>query len=137
MAHTVRGVQYFYVTVPDQPGRAHELLSQLARHGVNLLALSAIPVGPDATQMALFPEDSNVLRTAAAHAKLLLDGPHRALLVQGDDQLGALASVLGRLAEADVNIYASYAVTDGRGHFGDILYVRPEHYERAVKELRI
>ncbi|HUK65031.1 MAG TPA: hypothetical protein VLV15_16965 [Dongiaceae bacterium] len=137
MAHTVRGVQYFNVTVPDQPGRAHELLSQLAHSGVNLMALTAIPVGPDATQMTLFPEDANVLKTAAERARLHLDGPHRALLVQGDDELGALASVLGRLADADVNIYASYAVTDGKGHFGDILYVRPEHYDRAAKELRV
>ncbi|MFI5371055.1 MAG: hypothetical protein ACHQ52_05810 [Candidatus Eisenbacteria bacterium] len=137
MAHTIRRVEYYYVTVQDQPGRAHELLTQLAQLGVNLLALTAVPVGPDATQMALFPEDPNVLKSAAERARLHLDGPHRALLVQGDDEMGAIAGVLGRLAESEVNIYASYVVTDGRGHYGDILYVRPEHYERAVKVLQV
>jgi hypothetical protein len=137
MSQTIRRVDYFYTTVQDQPGRAHDLLTQLARLGVNLFALTAVPMGPDATQMALFPQDSNALKSAAERAGLRLDGPHRALLVQGDDELGGLASVFGRLADADVNVYASYAVADGKGHYGDIIYVRPEHYERAVKALQV
>ena len=137
MPQTIRRVDYFYTTVPDQPGEAHELLSQLAHLGVNLLALTAVPLGPDATQMALFPQDSHVLKRAADQAGLRLDGPHRALLVQGEDQLGALAGVLARLADAEVNVYASYAVADGQGHFGDIIYVRPEHYDRAAKALKV
>ena len=137
MAYTIRRVDYFYVTVQDQPGQAHDLLTQLARLGVNLLALTAIPMGPDTTQMALFPHDSNALTSAAERARIELNGPHRALLVQGDDELGALASIHAHLAEAEVNVYASYAVTDGKGHYGDIIYVRPEHYDRAVKALQV
>ena len=137
MAHTIRRVDYFYTTVQDQPGQAHDLLTQLARLGVNLFALTAVPMGPDATQMTIFPQDSNALKHAAERAGLRLDGPHRALLVQGDDELGALAGVLARLAEADVNVYASYAVADGHGHYGDIIYVRPEHYDRAAKALHV
>ena len=105
--------------------------------GVNLLGLSVIPMGPDATQLTLFPDDTSALTSAAARARIELNGPHRALLVQGDDEMGALASVFARLAEADVNVYASYAVADGRGKYGDILYVRPEHYDRAVAALQV
>ncbi len=137
MAHTIRRVDYFYTTVQDQPGQAHELLTQLARLGVNLFALTAVPMGPDATQMTLFPQDSGLLKNAAERAGLRLDGPHRALLVQGEDELGALASVLARLADADVNVYASYGVADGHGHYGDVIYVRPEHYDRAAKALKV
>lgn len=137
MAYTIRRVDYFYTTVQDKPGQAYELLNQLARLGVNLLGLSVIPMGPDTTQLTLFPDDTGVLTNAAPRAHIELDGPHRALLVQGDDEMGALAGVFARLAEAAVNVYASYAVADGKGKYGDILYVRPEDYDRAVKALQV
>jgi len=137
VAYTIRRMDYYYATVPDRPGEAHELLSQLAALGVNLLALNAVPTGPESTQLTLFPEDPHVLVRAAESAKLPLDGPHHALLVRGDDELGALAKVHARLAQAGVDVYASTAVTDGRGHFGYILYIRPGEFDRAVTALEV
>lgn len=137
MSSTIRRVDYFYTTVQDRPGVAYELLTQLATLGVNLLGLNAIPMGPDTTQLTLFPHDSHALTNAAQRARIELNGPHRALLVQGDDEMGALASVFALLADADVNVYASYAVADGKGHYGNIIYVRPEHYDKAVRALRV
>jgi hypothetical protein len=133
MAHTIRRVDYFYATVKDQPGEAYRLLSQLAELGVNLLAITAIPVGPVRTQLTLFPSDSTKMEAVAKKAKLELDGPHPALLVQGDDELGALASLHERLFEADVNVAASTGVVTECGSYGYVLYVRPEEYERAAK----
>lgn len=137
MSSTIRRVDYFYVTVQDRPGQAYELLSQLAKLGVNLLGLNAIPMGPDSTQLTLFPHDSHALASAAQHARIELNGPHRALLIQGDDEMGALASVFARLADAEVNVYASYAVADGKGHYGNIIYVRPEHFDKAARALHV
>jgi len=137
MAFKIRRIDYYYATVADQPGAAYELLSSLAGLGVNLLALTAVPTGPDTTQMTLFPEDAHRLAAAAKQAGLALDGPHRALLAQGDDEMGALAGVHRKLADAHVNVYASTAVTDGKGHYGYIIYVRPEHYDRAAQALQI
>jgi len=137
VGYSIRRLDYFYTTVPDRPGEAHELLSQLASLGVNLLALTAVPTGPESTQLTLFPEEPNRLLSAARSAGLPLDGPHHALLAQGDDELGALAKVHARLAEAGVNVYASTAVTDGRGHFGYIIYLRPEEYDRAAQALEV
>jgi hypothetical protein len=51
--------------------------------------------------------------------------------------MGALAKVHAKLAEAGVNVYASTAVTDGYGHYGYVIYVRPEEYERAAKALEV
>src|SRR5438093_10169139 len=137
MAQTFRRVAYFYATIEDQPGEAYELLTQLASLGVNLLALTAVPLGPERTQLALFPEDAGKMAEAARHAGLSLDGPHRALLVQGDDELGALAKVHARLAGAQVHVYASSGVTDGRGSYGYIIYVRPDEYEQAAKAMEV
>ena len=87
--------------------------------------------------LTLFPDDHAALVNAAKKAGISLDGPHPALLVQGDDELGSLASVHSRLYEASVNVYASSGVTDGKGCYGYVVYVRPEEYERAAAALEI
>jgi len=137
MAYMIRRAQYFYTTVNDGPGERYQLLSQLAGLGINLLAFTGMPVGPLRTQLTLFPEDSTLMIEAARKAGLALDGPHTALLVQGDDELGAFARIHTRLYEAQVSVYASSGLADGRGSFGYILYVRPEDYERAVQALGV
>ena len=137
MAFRIRRVEYFTATVQDQPGEAYKLLSQLADLGLNLLAFTAVPVGPLRAQLTLFPEDPRKMTSAARQAGLALDGPHPALLVQGDDELGALARIHGKIFEANVNVYASTGVADGRGSFGYVIYVRPEDYERAAEALGV
>ena len=89
MAIKILKAEYFYTSVQDQPGEAYKLLGQLENIGVNLLAFTAIPMGQERTQFTLFPEDTNDLQQAAENAGFTLDGPHPALLVQGDDELGA------------------------------------------------
>jgi len=135
MAFTVRPVDYYYVNVRDELGAAYSVLSALAARGVNLLAFTAVPSGPSMAQFALFPEDANKLVAEASGAQIPLEGPHHALLVQGDDELGAFASVHERLFEAGVDIYASSGVTDARNAFGYVVYVREDQFERAVDAL--
>lgn len=137
MAFRVRRVAYFYVTLNDQAGEGFRLLSELAKLGVNLLALTGVPIGPQRTQLSVFPEDNGKFAAAAAQVGLAIDGPHPALLVQGDDEPGALAEVHERLRDAEVSVYASHGVTDGRGAFGYVLYVRPDEYQRAVGALGV
>jgi hypothetical protein len=137
MAYGIRRVQYFTTSVQDQPGTAYKLLSQLADLGLNLVAFTAVPVGPQHAQLTIFPEDPSRLVDAARKAGLVLDGPHPALLVQGDDELGALAKIHAKIYEANVNVYASSGVADGRGSFGYVIYVRPDDYERAATALGV
>jgi hypothetical protein len=136
MIATVKAVSYFYATVPNRPNDACQFLSHLAEAGVNLLAFAAIPLGPEHTQLVLFPDDSQRLTQIAETVGFVLTGPQRAFLVQGDDKLGAIADIYGKLSEVEVNVYASTGVTDGRGGFGYILYVRPESFARAEEALK-
>jgi len=39
------------------------------------------------------------------------------------------------LYEANVNVYASSGVADGRGSYRYVIYVKPDDYERAVAAL--
>jgi len=137
MAYTIRRADYFYTTVQDEPGEGYRLLSHLAEVGINLLAFTGTLVGPMRVQLTLFPNDPSKMLDVARKAGLALDGPHAALLVQGDDELGAIARIHLRLNEARVNAYASSGVADGRGSFGYILYVRPEDYESAARALGV
>lgn len=137
MAFNIRRVDYFYMTVKDQPGEAYKVLSLLANLGINLLAVTAVPFGPMNTQLTIFPEDTAKLKSEAQKSGLILEGPQPALLVQGDDKLGALAEVHMKLYEANVNIYASSGVSDGKGSYGYIIYVRPDDYEKAVSALNV
>ena len=137
MAFRIRRVDYFHTRVKDQLGEAYSVLSKLVDLGVNLLAFIGVPMGPEITQLTLFSEDTSKLIEAAEMAGMALDGPHRALFIQGDDELGILASVHEKLYQAEVNVYASYCVADGRGSFGYIIYIRPDEYERAVAALGV
>lgn len=135
MAFTIQRVQYFYTTVKDRPGEAYKILNLLMEMGINQLAFTAVPVGPDSTQLGIFPEDGAKFALAAKNAGMALDGPHHALLVQGDDELGALAGIHQKLSEANINVYASNGVTDGRGSYGYLVYVKDGDCERAVQAL--
>ena len=135
MSARVRTVEYSYIMVKDRPGEAYRLLSHLATEQVNLLAFNAIPMGLEHTQLVLFPDSSDLLSKAAAGSGLTLTGPQRALLVQDDDRLGALADIHLTLLEANINVYASSGVTDGRGGYGYILYLRPEDFRKAAHVL--
>jgi len=137
MAHHIRRAGYFYATVEDQPGEALKVLSALADLGVDLMAFTTVPMGPAHTQVTLFPDSPAKLTAEAARVGLTLDGPHPALLVQGDDELGALVDFHARIADAGVNVYASTGVTDGRGRFGYVVYVKPEDFERAAEAVGV
>jgi hypothetical protein len=137
MAYTIKPVNYFYTMVADRPGQGSTLLGTLAEIGINLLGFTAIPMGPHSTQLTLFPDDSDKLLDLARKSGMCLDGPHPALLVQGDDELGALAHIHQRLFAANVNVFASSGVANGQGNYGYILYIRPEEYDRALQALKI
>ena len=47
MSYRIRRVEYYHATVVDQPGEAYKVLSTLADLGVNLLAFTAVPAGPE------------------------------------------------------------------------------------------
>ncbi len=135
MAFTIRNVEYYYANVRDELGAAYRVLVQLAELGIDLLAFTAVPSGPALAQFTLVPTDSRKLLAQSSVAGLPLDGPYHAFLVQGDDELGALASVHEQLVSANIDIFASSGVSDGRGAFGYLIYVREDQFERAANAL--
>jgi hypothetical protein len=136
MEPRIRRIDYFYTTVRDTPGAGYQLLARLAAGEVCLLAFHAVPMGPVYTRLAIYPESTESLIAFADRAGLVLDGPHHAILVQGDDHCGALVDVHRKLADAGVNVYMSSGVSDGRG-YGYVIHLRPEELDRAEHALGV
>jgi hypothetical protein len=135
MSLNVRTVEYFYVRIEDSRDKAYELLAHLASEHVNLLAFSAVPFGPNYVELTIFPDRTDKFTQLARKLDWAVGEPQHAVLVQGDDQLGALADIQRMLAEADVGIYASSGVTDGSGRYGYVIYFKEDDYLRAARAL--
>jgi hypothetical protein len=134
MADTIRKVEYYYTTAPDKPGEGTRLLDALRRAGVNLRAVHGFPSARKA-QIDVVPVDAAALVAAAKGAKIKLSKPKTAFLIEGDDRIGVLADVLGRLAGAKINVTAVTAVCAGLGRYGAILWVKPRDVRKAAVTL--
>ena len=130
MADTIRVVDYFYLMAPDKPGEGARVLNALKHAGVNLLAFSGFPKGRR-SQLDFFPTDAAAFKQAAKQARWKVVGPKRGFLLQGDDRVGAVAELLGRLGAAKINVTAIDAVSvDGR--YGAIFWVAPKDVKKAA-----
>jgi hypothetical protein len=137
MADAVRRTEYYYATVPDEPGAGARVLSHLQQARVNLAAYLGFPSGNGQSQIDLVPENAGALKQAAENAGLKLTGPKRAFLIQGDDRVGAVADVARKLAEVKVNITGAAACAAGGGRYGMVVWVSPADYEKAAKALGV
>lgn len=135
MTDSVRRIDYYAATIPDQAGEGHRILSALAAEGVDLRAFCGFPLGEGKAQIDLVPADAKAFAAAADKLKLRVRKPKQAFLVEGDDRVGAVASVLGRLASQKIPITAAQAVSAGAGRWGMIVWVKPSRTEKAARAL--
>ena len=134
MAQTLRKVAYFHVETPQSAGQGSRILAALRDAGINLLACSGFPQGRKA-QIVFVPAQPARFRAAARRIKLRLSPKKIAFLLQGDDKVGALTGVLGKLAKARISITALESVTAGRGRFGAIFWVKPKNVVKTARLL--
>jgi hypothetical protein len=134
MADTIRKVDYFYIEAANRPGEAAKVLAGLRDAGVNLLAFSGFPQGRKA-QIDFIPENTAAFKIAAKKAGLKLSRRKTGFLVQGEDRLGAIAEITGKLAAGNINITACDALSAGGGRFGAILWVKGTDVGRAARVL--
>lgn len=136
MADSIRIVDYHYVIVGDEPGEARRLMEHLSEQGVNLIAFTAFPIENNQAQLDFVTRDTEQLRKAVDDAGAELVGPKRAILVQGDDRVGALYDHHLKLANARINIHAANGVAAPSGKYGYIIWVAPNQIKAAVEALQ-
>jgi hypothetical protein len=135
MKDQVLRINYFAAHVDDRPGVGAEMGKQLAKEGVNLLALLAYPEASGKTQVDLIPENPDALTKAARKLGLTLSPSKSAFLLQGTDRPGAMAEVLERLGNAKINVRATYGVCSGGNRYGGMLWVDAADVEAATRAL--
>lgn len=136
MADAVKKVEYYSTEIGDRAGAGARILSALKAGRVNLLAFTGFPTGDGKAQLDFVPTNTRTFLTAARKARLKLDGPKTAFLVQGADKSGAVAAVVSLLAKAKINITAIDAISGGRNRYGVIIWVKPRNAAAAAKALK-
>jgi len=136
MTDTIRRVDYFYIETPNRPGEAARALKTLKHARINLLAFSGFPKGRRA-QLDFIPADPVAFVKAAKKAGWKLSAKKSGFLIQGSDRPGAVADILGTLADAKINVTAVDAVCAGADRYGAILWVKPPDLRRAAKALSV
>lgn len=137
MAEKVQRIEYFYTVVTNKPGSGAKVLDALKAEGVNLVAHLGFPVSWGRAQLDFVPSDKDALLFAAKKGSIKMVGPKTAFLIQGEDRVGAVTDVLGKLRQAKINITALQAVSSGEGRYGAILWVKPGDIGKAVQALGI
>jgi hypothetical protein len=135
MPFDIKMIKYYNTTVADHAGEGSKLLALFAGVGVSLLAFKAVPLAPGRTRFTLFPNDSLKMTAGAKKAGLELEGPHSALLIQGDDESGALADIYEKLSQADIHVNESSGIADIKGSYGVLLYLEQEDCEKGMAAL--
>lgn len=133
MAETVRLVDYYYVQVAQKVGEGAKVLRALKDAGVNLLAFSGFPEGRRA-QLDFIPADAAAFKSTAKANKWKVVGPKRGFLIQGDDRVGVVADIVGKLADAKINITAIDAIC-ANGRYGCLCWVAPGDVKKAARVL--
>lgn len=137
MPDEIRRIDYYYASVPDKPGEGARILAALRDAGVNLIGVSAFPHGARRSQLDLMPEDSATFVKAARAAGLKLSAKKSGFLIQGEERPGAVAEVVKRLAEANINVTSVQVFCAGSGRYGGMLWVKAPDLRKGAKALGI
>jgi len=131
----VRKASYYSMNVPQRPGSGAQLLAALKAAKVNLLAFTGFPASGGA-QVDFVPQDSAKFAKAARKAKMKLSARKTVFLTQGNDKVGALTQILGKLAKAKINLVSLQAVTAGKRRFGAMFWVKAKDVGKASRVLK-
>jgi len=135
MSVVIRQVDYYTVEAPDVPGEGFRILSSLLQSGVSLAAYCGFPVAGGRSQIDFVPRDPRAFPNAAAGLGVKFSGPKRAFLAQGQEQMGEILDVVGRLSNEEINIVGVQAVCSGSGPWGMLVWVKPAMVEKAARAL--
>ena len=131
----IRKASYYSMKVPQRPGAGAQLLGELKKAKVDLLAFTGFPASGGA-QVDFIPKDNAKFMQAARKAKMKLSPRKTVFLAQGADKVGALTGILGKLAKAKINLVSLQAVTAGSRRFGAMFWVKRKDVGKASRLLK-
>ncbi len=136
MADEIKQVAYYMGEIPNKVGEGVKALSAFKDAGVNFAAVLGYPRKARTAEVVLVVEDGAPnLAPIAKKAGVALGKKQKAFLVSGDDQVGAAAGVLRKLADAKINVISYHGVVSGGGRYGALVTVDSGDFRKAVKAL--
>jgi hypothetical protein len=132
----VRKVSYCYVTVPNRAGQGAQVLGELKKAQVNLLAYSGFPTDGGKAQLDLVTKSMGSIRRVAKKNHWQLSKAKKGFMVQGSDRVGAVHRHIQKLADANISVTAAEAVCAGKGRYGMLIWVKGKDYGRAARALK-
>jgi hypothetical protein len=137
VADTISKIEYYSVGIPNKCGTGAQLMTAFKEAGVNFVATWGYPAGKGKAQVDLVPSDAAAFKKAARKLKIEVGPKQAALYVLGEDRVGAIAELLGKLAGAGVNVRALQALCGCPGCFGALIQVEQADARKAAKALGI
>ena len=136
MKFNVRRLEYVNIEVDFRVSDASRLLSTLAGSGIDFLAYKATSKKGKRAQFTLFSESAPQIAEVAGKNQFKVDGPYSAIVVSGNEEIGALAAIYERLSQANIDVDESSGIAHINGGYGVVLYVKQEHCDKALVALR-
>jgi hypothetical protein len=128
-------IELYSVVVPNKPGKGAHLLGAFKEAGVNFVGIWGYPVGKSKARIDLVAEDAALLKKAAKQLKIKLGKKQTAFHITGEDHPGAVAEILAKLAEKEIDVFAVQALCVGDGRFGAVVQVHKDAVKKVAKAL--
>lgn len=136
MADEITRVEFYMGTVPNKTGEGARILTAFAEAGINLIGfLGYHKTARNAEVVFFVAEKTQGVARTAKKAGLELGARQRGLFINGEDRIGAVAEVLGKLAGAGINVRSLHALCAGAGRYGVVVTVDAADLRKAGKVL--
>jgi len=104
----------FALTLDDRPGTLAKVTDAIAKAGINIEGYCAVPSGNGKGTFRVVTSDPATTRKALETAGFKVQEERDVAIVEAQDQPGFLTQILRRIADNEVNVGPTYALTQNR-----------------------